>query len=139
MLLDLRGQSTEIDKYLIERMMDPVLHLVRNAVSHGIETPDVRIAKGKKPEGTILLSAATVGDIVTLEIADDGQGVDEAAVAEKARQTGMPLPPGPMDESALLSILCAPGFSTRGRPIAPAAAASGWRSSRKPSKNCPAR
>ena len=112
-LLNLHGQSTEIDKYLIERMMDPVLHLVRNAVSHGIETPEVRISRGKKPEGTILLSAATVGDIVTLEVADDGQGVDEASVAAKARQIGIPLPLGPMDESALLSILCAPGFSTR--------------------------
>ncbi|MEO5742178.1 MAG: chemotaxis protein CheA [Vicinamibacterales bacterium] len=112
-LLNLHGQSTEIDKYLIERMMDPVLHLVRNALSHGIETPDVRIARGKKPEGTILLSAATVGDVVTLEIADDGHGVDRASVAEKARQLGIPLPAGPLDDAALLSILCAPGFSTR--------------------------
>ncbi len=112
-LLDLHGQSTEIDKYLIERMMDPVLHLVRNALSHGIETPDIRIAKGKKPEGTILLSAATVGDVVTLEIADDGQGVDRASVVDKARQLGIPLPAGPLDDAALLSILCAPGFSTR--------------------------
>src|SRR4029077_978480 len=53
----LRGQATEIDKYLIERLMDPVLHLVRNAVSHGIETPEERIALGKRPEGTITLSA----------------------------------------------------------------------------------
>lgn len=112
-LLDLRGQSTEIDKYLIERMMDPVLHLVRNAVSHGIETPDVRTAGGKKPEGTILLSAATVGDVVVLEIADDGRGVDRAAVAAKAALAGIPLPPGPLDDAALVSILCAPGFSTR--------------------------
>ena len=112
-LLDLRGQSTEIDKYLIERMMDPVLHLVRNAVSHGIETPDARVAKGKKPEGTILLSAATVGDVVMLEIADDGQGIDHAAVAEKARQAGIGLPAGPLDAAAILSILCTPGFSTR--------------------------
>ena len=112
-MLNLHGQSTEIDKYLIERMMDPVLHLVRNAISHGIETPDVRVARGKKPEGTILLSAATVGEVVTLEIADDGQGVDEASVAEKARQMGIPLPAGPLDEAAILSILCAPGFSTK--------------------------
>lgn len=112
-LIDLRGQSTEIDKYLIERMMDPVLHLVRNAVSHGIETPDARAAKGKTPEGTILLSAANVGDVVTLEVVDDGEGIDRTAVADKARQAGIVVPAGPLDNSALLTILCAPGFSTR--------------------------
>ena len=112
-LLDLRGQSTEIDKYLIERMMDPVLHLVRNAVSHGIEAPETRLANGKKPDGTILLSAATVGDVVVLEVADDGRGVDRAAVAEKAAQAGITLPPGPLDDATLLSVLCAPGFSTK--------------------------
>jgi two-component system chemotaxis sensor kinase CheA len=112
-VLDLRGQSTEIDKYLIERMMDPVLHLVRNAISHGIETPDARIASGKKPEGTILLSASTVGDVVVLEIADDGRGVDRAAVAAKAAQAGIALPAGPLDDATLLSVLCAPGFSTK--------------------------
>ena len=111
--LELKGQTTEIDKYLIERMMDPVLHLVRNAVSHGMEPPNVRIAHGKSPEGTITLSAAAVGDIVTLEIADDGYGVDADAVVEKARQAGMTIPGGPLDAAAILSLLCAPGFSTR--------------------------
>ena len=112
-LLNLHGQTTEIDKYLIERMMDPVIHLVRNAVSHGIETTEVRVSRGKKPEGTIVLSAATVGDVVTLEIADDGRGVDREAVAAKARLAGIPLPAGPLDDATLLSILCAPGFSTK--------------------------
>ena len=111
--LGLKGQTTEIDKYLIERMMDPVLHLVRNAVSHGIEPPDVRIARGKSPEGTITLSAAAVGDIVTLEIADDGYGVDADAVIEKAREAGMSVPAGPLDAATILSLLCAPGFSTK--------------------------
>jgi len=111
--LELRGQSTEIDKYLIERMMDPVLHLVRNAVSHGIESPDVRISRGKRPEGTITLSAAAVGDTVTVEVADDGHGVDESAVIEKARAAGMNVPAGPLDASAILSLLCAAGFSTK--------------------------
>ena len=111
--LELRGQSTEIDKYLIERMMDPVLHLVRNAVSHGIEPPDVRIANGKSPEGTITLSAAAVGDMVTLEVADDGYGVDEEAVVDKARQAGLSVPAGPLDAAAVLALLCSPGFSTK--------------------------
>ncbi len=111
--LELRGQTTEIDKYLIERLMDPVLHLVRNAVSHGIEAPDVRLAAGKKPEGTITLTAAAVGDVVTLEVADDGRGVDVAAVVEKAREAGLTIPAGALDVSDILNILCAPGFSTK--------------------------
>ncbi len=111
--MELRGQSTEIDKFLIERMMDPVLHLVRNAVSHGIETVEERLAAGKRPEGTIILSAATVGDIVRIDIADDGRGVDPEAVLAQAREVGLAIPPGAHDATTLLSLICAPGFSTR--------------------------
>jgi two-component system chemotaxis sensor kinase CheA len=111
--MELQGQSTEIDKFLIERMMDPVLHLVRNAVSHGIETVAERLAAGKRPEGTIVLSAATSGDIVCIDIADDGRGVDPEAVLARARAAGLPVPPGTPDPAALLALLCAPGFSTR--------------------------
>jgi two-component system chemotaxis sensor kinase CheA len=111
--LELQGQGTEIDKFLIERMMDPVLHLVRNAVSHGIETAEERIAAGKRPEGTIVLSAATAGDVVRIEIADDGRGIDAKAVIARAHAAGLPVPPGPPDAAALLSVICAPGFSTR--------------------------
>jgi len=111
--LELQGQATEIDKFLIERMMDPVLHLVRNAVSHGIETAEERISAGKRPEGTIVLSAATAGDVVRIEIADDGRGVDTGAEIARAKAAGLPLPSGPADAATLLSLLCAPGFSTR--------------------------
>jgi two-component system, chemotaxis family, sensor kinase CheA len=111
--MELQGQGTEIDKFLIERMMDPVLHLVRNAVSHGIETVEQRLAAGKRPEGTIVLSAATAGDIVRIDIADDGHGVDAAAVVARARAAGLPAPPGDPDAATLLSLLCAPGLSTR--------------------------
>jgi two-component system chemotaxis sensor kinase CheA len=111
--LELQGQGTEIDKFLIERMMDPVLHLVRNAVSHGIEAAEERIAAGKSPEGSIVLRAATAGDVVRIEIADDGRGVDSEAVIARARAAGLPLPQGTVDASHLLSLLCAPGFSTR--------------------------
>jgi len=108
-----QAQTTEIDKYLIERMMDPVLHLVRNAVSHGIEPPDERITRGKRPEGTITLTASAAGELVTIEIADDGRGVDGAEVAERARHAGLDVPAGPLDSHALLALLCAPGFSTK--------------------------
>jgi two-component system chemotaxis sensor kinase CheA len=111
--LELRGQHTEIDKYLVERMMDPVLHLVRNAVSHGFEPPAQRLAAGKPAEGTLTLSAASVGDSVLLEIADDGRGIDLEAVAARARSLGLPIPDGPLDEATLLDMICAPGLSTR--------------------------
>ena len=111
--LDLVGQATEIDKFLIERMMDPVLHLVRNAISHAIEPSEQRIAAGKPPEGTIRLSAATAGESVVLEVSDDGSGIDVQAVAQRAREKGMTVPEGPLDARALLEIISAPGFSTR--------------------------
>jgi len=107
------GQGTEIDKYLIERMMDPVLHLVRNAVAHGIETPEEREAAGKSPTGIIRLSAAAAGDMVAIVVEDDGQGVDAEQVERRAKAAGIPLPAGPLTDATLLGILCAPGFSTR--------------------------
>jgi two-component system chemotaxis sensor kinase CheA len=111
--LELRGEETEIDKFLIERMMDPVLHLVRNAVSHGFEAPEARVAAGKPEEGTLRLSAASVGHTVVLEIADDGRGIDAAAVAARATAMGLQLPSGPLDARTILELICAPGFSTR--------------------------
>jgi len=111
--LDLRGQDTEIDKFLIERMMDPVLHLVRNAVSHAFETADQRVAAGKPPEGTLTLAASSIGDAVVLEIADDGRGIDEAAVVARARTLALDVPDPPLDRALLLDLICRPGFSTR--------------------------
>lgn len=111
--LELSGHSTEIDKYLIERMMDPVLHLVRNAIAHGIESPEERVAAGKPAHGTIRLSAAAAGELVTIEVADDGRGIDAEQVVQAARRAGVPVPGGTPDPATLLSILCAPGFSTR--------------------------
>ncbi len=111
--LELSGQTTEIDKFLIERMMDPVVHLVRNAISHGIETPEQRVAAGKPPEGIIRLSASTAGESVVLEISDDGAGIDVPATAARARSQGIAVPEGIVDARALLDIICASGFSTR--------------------------
>lgn len=111
--VQVRGQETEIDKYLVERMMDPVLHLVRNAVSHGIEPVSERKAAGKPEAGVLTLSAAGVGDYVTIEIADDGRGVDAEAVRRRARTIGLAVGDEPLEGQALLDVLCAPGFSTR--------------------------
>ena len=108
----LSGQDTKIDKFLVERMMDPVLHLVRNAVSHGIETPHEREAAGKPPAATLRLSASAAGETVVLEVADDGRGIDADRVAARARQAGLPVP-AVLDDAALLELISAPGFSTR--------------------------
>ncbi len=110
--LELRGQDTEIDKFLIERMMDPILHLVRNAISHGIETPSERVERGTPATGTVSLSAATIGEMVVIEIEDDGNGVDIAAVMQRARERGLEVP-NESDPATVLDLLCAPGFSTR--------------------------
>ena len=111
--LELTGQSTEIDKFLVERMMDPVLHLVRNAISHGIETPEARVAAGKPADGTIRLGATTAGETVILEIADDGGGIDVPSVTKRATVMGLVIPEGNLDSRALLDIICSSGFSTR--------------------------
>jgi two-component system chemotaxis sensor kinase CheA len=95
-------------------MMDPLLHLVRNAVSHGLEPASERIAAGKSPEGTVSLSARAAGEMVTLEIADDGRGVVADRVLARARHAGLPVPrTADADDAALLELLCSPGFSTR--------------------------
>lgn len=111
--LELLGQETEIDKFLVERMMDPLLHLVRNAVSHGLETVEERVAQGKPREGKLTLRAATVGDNVLIEIADDGRGIDAERVFARARERGLIAANASLNEALLLALICTPGFSTR--------------------------
>ena len=111
--LELQGQETEIDKFLVERMTDPLLHLVRNAVSHGLETVAERVAAGKSPAGRLTLRAATAGDNVLIEIADDGRGVDAERVLARARERGLVAGDVRPDDELLLRLICTPGFSTR--------------------------
>jgi two-component system chemotaxis sensor kinase CheA len=94
-------------------MMDPLLHLVRNSISHGIEAPEQRISAGKSSEGTIRLSAATAGDSVMVEVEDDGKGLDVEKITERARSLGIHRGNGVLDSKKLLDIICAPGFTTR--------------------------
>ena len=75
-VLKTEGKDTEIDKFLVERMMDPLLHLVRNALTHGLETEDERLTAGKPAEGTLTLKSFTEGDAVVIQVADDGRGID---------------------------------------------------------------
>ncbi len=111
--LELSGQTTEIDKFVVERMMDPLLHLVRNAVSHGLESEADRIAQGKSPQGKIALRAATAGDMVVIEIEDDGRGVDVEKVTKRARSQGLIATDATPDMATVLDIICSSGFSTR--------------------------
>jgi len=110
--LKLTGQDTAIDKYLIERLKDPLLHLVRNAFSHGVETPEERAAAAKPEEATIELSASTAGDSVIIEVKDDGRGINPNAIVHRARKLGLEVPEM-VDNQAILNILCSSGFSTR--------------------------
>lgn len=111
--VELSGQHTEIDKLLVERMMDPILHLVRNAFSHGLESASERVALGKSPEGKIALRASAAVEMVVIEVEDDGRGIDAQQVAKRAQAMGLISPDMELDTSTLLALICAPGFSTR--------------------------
>ena len=112
--VELDGQGTEIDKLVVDRILEPLLHLVRNAVSHGIEGPDERRAKGKPAEGRLVLRAAPSGDRILLHVEDDGAGIDVAEVESHARARGLLAREESLDAASLLDVLCAPGFSTHG-------------------------
>jgi len=112
-LLQIEGEETEIDKFVVERMMDPLLHLVRNAVSHGLESESERLAAGKSTEGRLTLKASTSGNTVMISIEDDGRGIDIEKVIEKAKSLNLLDMDTGIDQNMLLGILCSPGFSTR--------------------------
>jgi two-component system chemotaxis sensor kinase CheA len=111
--LRLEGEETQIDKYVMEKMFDPLLHLVRNAVSHGIEPVEERKSSGKPAGGRLDLKASASGSNVIFEVADDGYGIDREKVTEKARSMGIISRDEAVDDAALLDIICTPGFSIR--------------------------
>jgi len=112
-IVQLSGGETEIDKFLVERMMDPLMHLVRNAVSHGLETVAEREAQGKRSEGLLSLSATTAGEMIVIKIADDGRGIDRNLVLNRASARGLSHGNADIDDAALLDLIATPGFSTR--------------------------
>ena len=105
------GEATELDKSLIERIIDPLTHLVRNSLDHGIEAPDVRAARGKNPEGCITLSAQHNGGQIIIEVSDDGAGLDRRRILAKAAAQGMAISDTASDEE-VWQLIFAPGFST---------------------------
>ena len=105
------GGATELDKGLIERIIDPLTHLVRNSVDHGIEVPEVRRASGKSDVGKLFLSASHQGGNIMIEVNDDGAGLNRERIMEKARQRGLPVSDN-MSDSEVWNLIFLPGFST---------------------------
>jgi two-component system, chemotaxis family, sensor kinase CheA len=105
------GESTELDKALIEKIADPLTHLIRNSLDHGIESPDKRIAAGKPAHGTITLNAFHRGGSIVIEVADDGGGLNRGKILSKAKERGLPVNDSMSDEAVWMLIFEA-GFST---------------------------
>jgi two-component system chemotaxis sensor kinase CheA len=106
-----QGEATELDKGLVEKITDPLTHLVRNSCDHGIETPAERVAAGKSETGTITLSAAHQGGSIVIEVRDDGRGMSREKILQKARERGLDVS-DQMSDSEVWQLIFAPGFST---------------------------
>ncbi|HEX4461284.1 MAG TPA: response regulator [Polyangia bacterium] len=115
--LELEGADTELDKVLLEQLDDPLLHLVRNAVDHGLETPDLRRAAGKPEEGVVTLAARHRGNQIIVEVRDDGAGLEPTRLRDKARAKSLATEEelASMDDTAVLDLIFRPGFSTAAR------------------------
>ncbi len=111
--LTLIGENTEVDKTIVDSIGDPIMHMVRNSMDHGIEeNPEDRVAAGKDPVGEIVLSAEDTGSEVIIQIKDDGAGVNDEAVLKKAIRNGIASPDVEYSHKEILNFLMAPGFST---------------------------
>ncbi len=110
---EIEGEGIELDRAILDEIGDPLLHLIRNAMDHGLETPETRVAAGKPPQGRILLSAARERNSVAIRVSDDGRGIDRAAILAKARQEGiLDAAVEALTDDSLLKTLARPGFST---------------------------
>ncbi len=113
--LELIGADTELDRNLVEALADPLVHLVRNAIDHGVEMPDLREAQGKPRSGHVRLSAQQEGDYVSIEVQDDGAGIDPERLRAKAREKGLidPEAAARLSSEECLHLVFLPGFSTK--------------------------
>ncbi|HET7506623.1 MAG TPA: chemotaxis protein CheA [Kofleriaceae bacterium] len=110
--LETSGGNTELDKTVLEKLGDPLVHIVRNSVDHGVELPDDRIAAGKPAHGTIRIHAEHRGSAIVIEISDDGRGLDHARILEVARQRGLVAADAQLRDDEIANLIFAPGFST---------------------------
>jgi two-component system chemotaxis sensor kinase CheA len=110
--LEMAGEHTELDKTVLEKIGDPLVHLVRNAIDHGLETPERRRAAGKPETGTLRLEAFHRGGSIVVEVADDGAGLDRAAIAAKAIERGLIASDEGLGDDAVAELIFQPGFST---------------------------
>jgi len=111
--LVLEGEETEIDKVMVDALQDPLVHVLRNAIDHGIELPEERVAQGKSRVGRIVLSASHQGGEVSIEVSDDGAGIKRDRVRERAESRGLIQPGAELSDDETLSLVFAPGFSTK--------------------------
>ncbi|MBT0670555.1 chemotaxis protein CheA [Novosphingobium profundi] len=111
-ILETTGETTEVDKGVIEKIGDPLTHMIRNAVDHGIESAEERLAAGKPEEGTIYLSAEQKGARIIVRIRDDGRGINRARVLAKAVERGIVPAEASLSDEEIDALICAPGFST---------------------------
>jgi two-component system, chemotaxis family, sensor kinase CheA len=110
--LKLTGEQTELDKTVLEKIGDPLVHLVRNSIDHGIELPETRIAGGKSAEGTVHLDACHRGGNIAVEVSDDGGGLDRERILAKARARGLVGPSDSLTDTEIYELIFVPGFST---------------------------
>jgi two-component system, chemotaxis family, sensor kinase CheA len=110
--LEIEGEATEVDKTVIERLGEPLTHMIRNAVDHGLETPEDRIAAGKPAEGTVKLSAEHRGGRIIIEVSDDGRGINRAKVRQKAIERGLIAVNANLSDEEIDNLIFLPGFST---------------------------
>ena len=110
--LVIEGEDTELDKSVVEDLLDPIMHCVRNSLDHGVESPDVRKKLGKPEQGTLLLKASNEGNMIVIEVADDGHGIDVEAVKQKAVERGILHPNKSLTDIEAFQLVFAPGFST---------------------------
>ncbi|MDB5686621.1 MAG: chemotaxis protein CheA [Rhizorhabdus sp.] len=110
--LDIEGEATELDKTVVERIGEPLTHLIRNAIDHGLESPEARIAAGKNPEGRVRLSAEHRSGRILICVSDDGRGIDRDRVFAKAVERGLVAPDAKLTDEEVENLIFSPGFST---------------------------
>jgi two-component system chemotaxis sensor kinase CheA len=113
--LELSGEDTELDRTIVEALSDPLIHMVRNSVDHGVEKPDARRAAGKDPVGRVRLKACHQAGSILIEVADDGHGIDREKVLAKAQSRGLISPDAHPSDNEILNLIFEPGFSTAER------------------------